>query len=283
MRIFMTGATGYIGGAVAEALRGAGHEVTALVRPEAETKHLRDLGVGLVLGELEALPSLVETLDGHDVLVHTAQARQNAAEGDRVTVDTFTARNKHFIYTSGVWILGNTHGADEGSPVNPLPISAWRAPFEEQVIKAGGAVVRPGCVYGGKQSLFAEWFAAADQKQPMKMVGDGENRWTMVDLGELADLYLRAVDQRAAGVLHGIDDTRATLNECARTIASDATVEHIPLDAARARLGVFADALAVDQQISSAATREKLGWSPRRTFTNSIAEQWKEWRDLQGA
>lgn len=278
MRVFMTGATGYIGGAVAAALRRAGHEVTALARPEAETKDLRELGVALVAGELETLPSLAETIGEHDVLVHTAQARQNAAEGDRVTVDTFTASKGHFVYTSGVWILGNTHGADEGSAVNPLPISAWRAPFEEQVIKAGGAVVRPGCVYGGKQSLLAEWFAAAGQNQPLKIIGDGRNCWAMVDLGELADLYLRAIEQRAAGVLHGIDDTRASLDECARAIAPEATIEHVPLDAARAKLGPFADALAVDQQISSDATRTKLGWTPRRTFTRSIAEQWREWR-----
>lgn len=279
MRIFMTGATGYIGGAVAHELRRRGHEVTALVRPDAEAKHLRDAGVVLVAGELATLPSLTDTLDDHDALLHTAVARQNAAEGDRIAVDAFTSRNRHFVYTSGVWILGNTRGADESSPVNPLAISAWRAPFEERVIKAGGAVLRPGCVYGGRQSLLAKWFAAAEQKQPLEIVGDGDNHWSMVDLGELADLYVRALEQRARGVLHGIDDTRASLNECAHAVAPDAPVEHVPLDAARATLGPFADALAVDQQIDSTATRTKTGWTPKRTFVNSVAQQWEEWKN----
>lgn len=278
MRIFMTGATGYIGGAVAAELRQRGHEVTSLVRPDAEAKHLRDVGVVLVAGEIASLPTLTETFDDYDALLHTAVARQNPAENDRIAVDAFTTRNRHFVYTSGVWILGNTRGADESSPVNPLPISAWRAPFEERVIKAGGAVVRPGCVYGGKQSLLASWFAAAEQKSALEIVGDGENHWAMVDLHELADLYARAIEQRAAGVLHGIDDTRASLNECAKAVAPDAQIEHVPIDAARAKLGPFADALAVDQQIESSATRTKTGWTPRRTFVNSVAEQWEEWR-----
>jgi len=278
MRIFMTGATGYIGGAVASELRRRGHEVTALVRPESEAKHLRDAGVVLVAGDLTTLPSLTETLDDHDALLHTAVARQNAAEGDRIAVDTFTSRNRHFVYTSGVWVLGNTHGADEASEVNPLAASAWRAPHEERVIKAGGAVLRPGCVYGGKQSLLGKWFAAAENKQPLEIIGDGDNHWAMVDVNELADLYARAIEQRTAGVLHGIDDTHATMNACALAVAPDAQLEHVPVDAARAKLGHYADALAVDQQISSAATRAKTGWTPRRTFVNSVREQWEEWR-----
>jgi nucleoside-diphosphate-sugar epimerase len=283
MRIFMTGATGYIGGAVAGELRRRGHEVTALVRPDAEARHLRDLGVVLVTGEIASLPSLADTLDDHDALLHTAVSRQNPAEHERIAVETFTSRNRHLVYTSGVWILGNTRGADEGAAVNPLPISAWRAPFEESVIKAGGAVVRPGCVYGGKQSLLAKWFVAAEQKEPLEIIGDGNNHWAMVDLGELADLYARAIEQRTGGVLHGIDDTRASLNECARAVAPDANVEHVPLEDARAKLGAFADALAVDQQIDSSATRVKTGWTPRRTFVNSVAEQWQEWRRTRAA
>src|SRR6185436_10684307 len=142
MRVFMTGATGYIGGAVASELRRRGHDVTALVRPDADAKHLRDAGVAIVAGDLATLPTLIETLDDHDALLHTAVAKPNPAEGDQIVIDAFTSRDRHVVYTSGVWILGNTKGAEESAAVNPLPISAWRAPFEERAIKAGGAVVR---------------------------------------------------------------------------------------------------------------------------------------------
>lgn len=281
MRVFLTGATGYIGSAVAAALRDAGHDVGALIRADADSKHLRDLGVFLITGELESLPSLHDQLESYDAFVHVAQSRQNTAEADRVAVDTFSALPGHFVYTSGVWVLGNTSSAEEASPVNPLQLVAWRPPHEELVLGAGGAVLRPGCVYGGRQSLLADWFAAATQGRALQIVGDGTNHWAMVDLHDLAGLYVRAVERSAAGVLHGIDDTRATLDECARAVAPDGAIEHIPIDAARAKLGPFADALAVDQRIASTQTRSRTGWAPSRNFIDSVEQQWREWRQTQ--
>jgi nucleoside-diphosphate-sugar epimerase len=281
MRIFLTGATGYIGSALARALRHAGHEVGALVRPDADTGFLRDLGVVLIGGELKALPTLREQLD-YDAFVHVAQARKGAVAADRAAVDTFTSLGGYFLYTSGVWVLGNTKDADEASDVNPLELVNWRPPHEELVLGAGGAVLRPGCVYGGRQSLLAGWFAAAGQDRPLEIVGDGKNHWAFVHLGDLTDLYLRALEQRATGVLHGIDDSRATLDECARAVAPKGELEHIPLDLAREKLGPFADALAVDQRIASSATRKLTRWTPRRTFINSVEEQWREWRKSTG-
>ena len=281
MRVFLTGATGYIGSAVANALIAREHEVAALVRPDAESRPLRDLGVVLVSGDLAALPSLAETLEGYDAFIHTAFSPGDPASADQIAVDVFTASAKPFVYTSGVWVLGNTDSADEGSPVNPLELVAWRPAHEERVLGAGGAVIRPGCVYGGKQSLLASWFAAADQNKPLQIVGDGTNRWAMVDVTELAELYANALEQRARGIFHAIDDTDATLEECARAVAPDGSIEKIPLDAARAEMGGFADALAVDQRISGSATRAALGWTPRRTFVNSVSDQWREWRESQ--
>ena len=277
MRIFITGATGYIGGAVAAALRIRGHEVAALVRADADSRRLRDLGVFLLTGDLLSLPGLREQLEPYEAFVHAAQSAKDTAAADRAAVDTFTALPGHFVYTSGVWVLGNTKHSDEASPVNPLSIVAWRPPHEELVLGSGGAVLRPGCVYGGAQSLFAAWFAAVEQDQPIKITGDGDNRWALVDLHDLCDLYVRAVEQRATKVLHGIDDSRSTLNECAAALSSK--IEHIPLDAAREKFGPFADALALDQTIDSRETREKTGWQPKRTFLNSIEDQWREWRE----
>lgn len=277
MRIFLTGATGYIGSAVAAALRIRGHEVAALVRPDADSKRLRDLGVFLLAGDLLSLPDLREQLRDYDTFVHTAQSAKDTAAADRAAVDTFTSLPGHFIYTSGVWILGNTSASDEASPVNPLSIVAWRPPHEELVLGSGGAVLRPGCVYGGKQSLFASWFAAVEQGAAIKITGDGSNRWALVNLHDLADLYVRAVEQRTTKVLHGIDDSRSTLNECAAALSS--SVEHIPLDVAREKLGGLADALALDQTIDSRETREKTGWEPKRTFLTALEEQWREWRE----
>jgi len=279
MRIFLTGATGYIGGEVANALRRNGHEIGALVRPDSDTGNLRDAGVVLISGDLASLPSLREQLESYDSFVHTAaSSTAEKVEADRIAVETFAALDRFFIYTSGVWVLGNTDSASEGSAVNPLPIVEWRPAHEERVLGTGGAVIRPGCVYGGRQSLLGAWFAAAEQNRPLQIVGDGANRWAMVDLRELADLYVRVLEQQPKGVLHGIDDSHDTLETMARAIAPNGSIENLPLELARTAMGPFADALAVDQVISSAETREKLGWSPRRTFLSSLEDQWNEWR-----
>jgi nucleoside-diphosphate-sugar epimerase len=167
---------------------------------------------------------------------------------------------------------------DESDEPSPIAIAAWRPPQEQAVIARGGAVLRPGCVYGGSQSLLRDWFVAAEQKQPIRLVGDGRNHWAMVNLHDLADCYVRIVEQRASGLFHGTDDTHETLADCARAVAPQSPIETTPVEAAREHLGVFADALAIDQRVSSTATRQRLGWNPSRTFTTSLDEQWQEFR-----
>jgi len=275
----MTGATGYIGGAVASELRHHGHEVTALVRPESEARHLRDLGVVILAGDLDALPSFGDALNDYDTYIHTAFAPQL----DRTAIDTLASRGGHFIYTSGVWSCGHTTTADETTPPAPLPISAWRVENEKLVLQSPSrTVIRPGCVYGGKQSLLAGWFAAVDQNQPVEIAGDGSNRWAMIELHDLAQCYVAIAEQHAPGIVHATDDTHETVITCARALAANVTVKTSSAEEARAKFGdAFAEALLVDQIVSSNITRERLGWTPKRTFINSINEQWVEWRESQ--
>ncbi len=282
MRIFLTGATGYIGSALTNALRDRGHEITALVRPESDSQPLRDRGIVIVAGSLESLPELTGTLTGHDAFVHTAfaQSRDTAAL-DKTAIEVLSSQKGFFVFTSGVWVLGNTgdRRVDEATPVNPISLVGWRPDHERLALKGGrSAVIRPGCVYGGKQSMLAAWFAAADQRRSLEIVGDGNNRWAMVNLHDLVDCYVRVIEQRAAGIAHAVDDTRASLDECARAVAPNGKLEHIPADAARQKVGPFLDALLLDQNVSSDLTRRRVGWSPRRTFVSSIDEQWREWR-----
>jgi nucleoside-diphosphate-sugar epimerase len=274
MRVFLTGGTGYVGNAVALALRERGHEVAALVRPESESTQLREAGVFIVAGDLDALPQLSKTLSAYDALVHTAFSSQEPVARDRLAVDTLSAQKNFFLYTSGVWILGDSKGKtlDEKTRVNPLHLVAWRPVHEKIALDSGGAVIRPGCVYGGKQSMFEDWFAAADQKKPIKMPGNGKNRWALVDLHDLADCYVRVIEQRKPGISHAVDDSHSSIDECAKAIAPSGRIEHVPAE------GFMAEALTVDQLVSSEATRRALGWLPRRTFVTSIDEKWREFR-----
>ena len=296
MNVFLTGATGYIGSALARGLRARGHEVTALVRPESDSKTLRDLGVTIVAGDLSTLPGLTDLLAEHTTYIHTAHAQgKDGAALDRTAIQSFAApprRDAHFIYTSGVWVLGRAGvPTDESSPVKPITIVAWRVPHERLVLDAYdghfvSSVIRPGCVYGGKQSLLADWFAAAEQDRPARIVGDGRNRWAMVDLHDLVDCYIAVAEKRLAGLFHAVDDSREPLDGCARAVYEASghrlQLELVPLEKARQSLGPFAEALAVDQEVSSAKTRQDLGWNPQRTFLSSVEEQWREWEAAKG-
>lgn len=287
MRIFITGATGYIGTAVTSALINAGHEVTALVRPRTDGDALERAGVTVLRGELGQLVDFTDVIAGHDAAVHAAADRTSGAKADAATLDALLAVDGlRIIYTSGVWVFGNTGDqlVDESSEVSPIELVAWRPSHEKRVLsEAAGraAVIRPGCVYGAGQSLLAGWFAAAESGDPLELIGDGVNRWAMVYLDDLADLYLKAIEENATGILHGVDDTRATLGQMARAIieTADSTSEIRPKPVADAReeIGPFADALALDQHVSSDLTREMLQWEPSVSFLHSVERQWEEW------
>jgi nucleoside-diphosphate-sugar epimerase len=291
MNVFLTGGTGYIGSALAKALRARGHEITALVRPESDSKDLRDLGATIVAGDLSALPRLTDVLAEHTTYIHAAHAQtRDGVALDRTAIESFAApprRDAHFIYTSGVWVLGRAGGAsDESTAVRPIAIVNWRAPHEQLVLDAYDghfvtSVIRPGCVYGGRQSLLVDWFAAAEQDRPARIVGDGKNRWAMVDLHDLVDCYLAIAEKRQHGIFHAVDDTREPLEGCARAVyearGHRPQLELVPVETARQTLGAFAEALAIDQEVGSTRTRKDLGWTPRREFLSSVNEQWREW------
>lgn len=291
MKIFITGATGYIGSAVALDLRARGHEVTALVRAGRDASALREAGVKLVAGDLGSILDKLAEIEDHEVYVHTAQSMDAAkVQNDENAIEALTRfrdGGRYFIYTSGVWVLGNAGPAvdDEAMPPEPIELVAWRPKHERFVLDAARdgfttAVIRPGCVYGRSQSLLRPWFEAARDGKPLEIVGDGWNRWAMIDLGDLVDCYRMAIEQRAAGILHAVDDTRASLNEIARAIVaakgSPSAISHVDPEAARGQMGSFADALMLDQNVASAWTRQHLGWAPKREFIASVGEQWRE-------
>lgn len=292
MKIFLTGATGYIGGAVAAALRDAGHEVTALVRDPKKGEGSLGKGIRFVAGDLATLDDHRDAIAASQAFVHTAVSQERTAELDELAIRALTRHHdqRYFLFTSGVWALGNTGPApaDEVAPPRPIELAKWRVQHERWVLEEARdnfptAVIRPGCVYGRRQSLLRPWFAAAEKGEPVQIVGSGTNHWAMVHIDDLARCYVRAVEKRAAGVLHAVDDTRATLRQCAEAVVAasgkKSDINVTPLDTARSSMGPFADALAIDQHVAGGSTRSRLGWKPQKTFIESVEEQWKEWRN----
>lgn len=188
MNVFVTGATGYIGGAVAAAFRRAGHRVFGLARSSEKARSLAREEIVPVLGDLAAPESFLAVARGCDTFVHCASENSGATiVRDRAAIDTFLAASRDatapraFLYTSGVWVYGDTGGrtVDETSPLAPLDLVRWRVEHEQLVLAAASAqlrtlVLRPGCVYGGSGGLTVPWFASAVAGE-VEMVGDGTN------------------------------------------------------------------------------------------------------------
>jgi len=303
MRIFLTGATGYIGGAALDALVRAGHDVTALVRNNEKAARIAARGGHPVVGHLGEPSSYRATAEGLDVYIHAAF---DAGSGrgpilDTLAIDTLIAEAKRprtagaqtlatraFVYTSGLWVLGRTlEPAAEDAPLNPVPHVAWRAAQEERVLAASTnglrtIVLRPGAVYGGGSGLVGDLFNAASRGL-VRIVGDGNNRWPLVYDRDLGDLYARLVSHETArGVFHANDEGDERVNDLVTAIVHHLPVRpevrHVPLEEARSKLGSYADALSLDQVVRGPRARA-LGWTPSlHSVSGNVARLLDEWR-----
>jgi nucleoside-diphosphate-sugar epimerase len=303
MRIFLTGATGYIGAAVLDALVRGGHDVTALVRDNEKARRVAKRGAHPVIGNLADPDSFRGSADAQDGYVHTAfdssSGRGPAIE--RAALDAFLAAAKRprtagvaapakrfLIYTSGIWVIGrNPEPVAEDAPINPIALVAFRPAHEELVLAAAGdqlrtIVVRPGIVYGGGSGIVGDIFKAAGNGL-VRVVGDGNNHWPLVYDRDLADLYARLVaSPDAGGVFHANDEGDERVNDIVDAIKPylpvKPDVRHVPIDEARHKMGAFADALVLDQVVRSPRARA-LGWTPTlHSVAGNAARLLEEWR-----
>ncbi len=280
MKIFLTGSTGTIGGAVTRALTRAGHSVTALLRSPRKRPAVEAAGARAHAGDLTEPASYAGEAARHDVIIHAAMDYAGDTVGaDRTAVEALLGAledgaARRLIYTSGCWALGDTGAepADEGASTDgAAPLVRWR-PAHERAVRDGApagattVVLRPGIVYGGAGSLTARWYRSARAEGAARIVGDGRNHWSLVRLDDLAELYLALAESRAEGVFHGVDNSPVRVLEAAaaasRAAGAGGRVKHLSLEEARASLGPVADALVMDQRLVTRRADE-VGWRPR--------------------
>jgi nucleoside-diphosphate-sugar epimerase len=303
MLIFLTGATGYVGSAVLDAMVRAGHQVTALVRDPEKAERISLRGVTAVVGELSKEKSYAAKAAECDVIIHTAfEPSKRGQKVDRQAIDHLlgvAARRASegkaagFVYTSGLWVLGDTQGqATEDFAPHPPAHVTWRIDHERAVLDRSGngvrtAIVRPGIVYGGSRGIIADLLKDA-LNGLVRVVGDGRNHWPCIYDRDLADVYVRlATSPDAAGIFHANDEADERVGDIVEAIARHAKmppdVRHVPIEEARTKLGSYADALALDQIVRSPRARA-LGWSPTlHSVSANVPRLLEEFRNTREA
>ncbi|WP_394618538.1 NAD-dependent epimerase/dehydratase family protein [Lentzea sp. JNUCC 0626] len=268
MKVFVTGASGYIGGATVAALRRHGHVVEALARTDVSAATVTELGATPVRGGLADLDVLTAAAQRADAVIHLAQA--DSGEADLAAATAMQGKGT-YVHTGGTWVYGDTNGiADEDAPRNPPALVAWREEVEAEVLAAGGVVIRPGLLYGKENRLIDIFFAQPGKASgAIPYIGDGTNHWSLVHVDDLADLYVAALEAKPGSVYLGVGGVDPAAREVATAISHGAGLEGrttaLSLDEARAQMGPIADAFALDQQFTPARARTELGWTPQHT------------------
>ena len=278
MRVFVTGATGFIGSAVVKELTGAGHQVLGMARSDAGAKSLEAAGAQAHRGDLEDLESLRSGAVASDAVIHTAFRHDwsrfaESCELDKRAIDAIgvvlQGSSRPFIVSSGVGVAQG-RAATEDDP--PLPSSPSLPRVSEVTAVAlmergvHASVMRLPQVHDTvKQGLVTPLIAVARAKGVSAYVGEGHNRWPAAHVTDVARLYRLALEKGTAGArYHAVAEEGVRLKDIATAIGRGLNVPVISISQEQVQehfgfLGFFAGR---DPLTSSAQTRAKLGWNP---------------------
>ncbi len=282
MRVFITGATGFIGSATVSELIGVGHTVTGLARSDAGAMALAAAGAEVHRGSLEDLDSLRSGAAASDGVIHCAfnhdfsVPREIAGEADRRAIEAIGAglegSDRPLVITSGTAVVGPGRVATERDQYDPSPVGAARGASEQlalSLVSSGvrSSVVRfPPSVHGeGDHGFVPALIAIARGKGVSAYIEDGANRWAAVHRLDAGHLFRLTLEQAPGGsVLHGVADEGVPTREIATVIGRhlDLPVVSISREDAEEHFGWLGAFYGLDVPASSALTRELLGWEP---------------------
>jgi nucleoside-diphosphate-sugar epimerase len=283
MRVFVTGATGFIGSAVVRELLDAGHQVVGLARSDASAAALTAAGAEPHRGTLDDLDSLRRGAAAADGVIHAAMDRTtadyvDAARTDLRVIETLgealAGSGRPFVATSGTIALSLNPGRlgtedDDGDPSSPvavrLPSEAAALSFAARGVRAS-AVRLPPSVHGrGDHGFVPALIAIARAKGVSAYPGDGVNQWPAVHRLDAARVFRLALESASPGErLHAVDDEGIPVRQIAEVIGRHLSlpVASLAREEIAGHFGFLGQLLALDVPASSEVTRKRLGWSP---------------------
>jgi len=285
VKVFVTGATGYIGGSVAAALRAAGHEVAGLVRSPAKAEQLRARGIVPVPGDLDGAALLARAAREADAVIHTADADHR--DSVEAMLGALAGSGKAFVHTSGSSIVGDAAWGEpsdrvfeDETPFTPGPGRVKRVAVNARVLAAAregvrATVISPSLIYGEGRGLHAESIqvpklvAVARKHGVPRHVGRGENLWSNVHLDDLVDLYLRVLAQGAAGAAYYAENGENSMREvCAaigHALGLDGRTQPMTREESVAEFGEGPATYTYgsNSRVRATRARRSLGWAPR--------------------
>ncbi|MFF0083868.1 SDR family oxidoreductase [Streptomyces canus] len=280
MRVFVTGATGFVGSAVTRELLDAGHEVLGLARSDRSVEALKSAGAEVHRGDLNDLDSLrrgAEAADGvaHLAFIHDFTNLTSSGEADLRAIEAIGSvlegTGKPFVVTSGLLTAPGRLGTEE-DPADPGSPGHHRLASEVATLALAERGVRssvlrlPPSVHGEDDGGFVPMFIDfARHKGVSAMVGDGSNHWAAVHRLDAARLFRLALEAAPAGVrLHAIGDEGVPFREIAETVGRGlgVPVTSVAPENATDHFGWLGRFAAIDMRASGTLTRKLLDWQP---------------------
>lgn len=276
MRVFVTGATGFIGSAVVRELLDAGHRVVGLARSDRSAAALTAAGADVHHGDLDDLDSLREGAGSADVIhlafKHDFTSFEAAAAADALAIEAMGAAlkgtGKPFVATSGtLMLMPGILGTEEQASMQSTPRRSEEAALALVGHGVRSSIVRlaPSVHGEGEQGFVPTLIGIARQKGVSAYVGDGLNRWPAVHQLDAARLFRLALEKGDTGAIyHGVADEGVPFRDIAGVIGRQLNlpVRSITREEADAHFGWLSFAASTDNPTSSALTKERLGWQP---------------------
>lgn len=297
MKIFMTGASGYIGGTVADSLIKAGHSVTGLARTEGAAAKLRAHGIEGMRGDLSSHSVVRNAARGADAVINCANAEDPFVVA--AIIEGLAGSGKPFLHTSGSSIVGDKAAGKfspkihhEDTPLDPLPEKIQRVAVQRVVLAAAAqgvrsAVLCPCLIYGGGRGANPDSIQVPNLiRQAVKSgvpryIGEGENIWSTVHIDDVADAYLLALAGARAGSYFFIENGEASLKSIvasvARLLGGKRPPESWGIDEAIAEWGPQSAwfSLGGNSRVNADKARKVLGWKPRGAdLVHEIEQGW---------